>query len=176
MTKSMCIAVQLSKFFSHYSQLHNERLLEKSQNPREIQTCSLPIARHKCWQLCHRDVIEQSWTVEYIRMRLNKQRRAIFKIIDVFVMCCEAPLRLCVQNFFHQFGCFLMFSWKKRFSRPQVATSDIFILWISKSHPDPFWDSAFLALSEAPTLEVPVCFNKQKWSPVLEKVESFEWK
>ena len=48
MTKSMCIAVQLSKFFFHYSQLHNERLLEKSQNPREIRTCSLPIARHKC--------------------------------------------------------------------------------------------------------------------------------
>ena len=71
MTKSMCIAVQLSKFFFHYSQLHNERLLEKSQNPREIRTCSLPIARHKCWPLCHRDVIEQSWTVEYIRMRLK---------------------------------------------------------------------------------------------------------
>ena len=48
MTKSMCIAVQLSKFFFHYSQLHNERLLEKSQNPREIRTCSLPIARNKC--------------------------------------------------------------------------------------------------------------------------------
>ena len=67
MTKSMCIAVQLSKFFFHYSQLHNERLLEKSQNPREIRTCSLPIARNKCWPLCHRDLIEQSWTVEYIR-------------------------------------------------------------------------------------------------------------
>ena len=49
MKKSMCIAVQLNKFFFHYSQLHNERLLEKSQNPREIRTCSLPIARHKCW-------------------------------------------------------------------------------------------------------------------------------
>ena len=48
MTKSMCIAVQLRKFFFHYRQLHNERLLEKSQNPREIRTCSLPIARHKC--------------------------------------------------------------------------------------------------------------------------------
>ena len=60
MTKSMCIAVQLSTFFFHYSQLHNERLLDKSQNPREIRTCSLPIARHKCWPLCHRDVIEQS--------------------------------------------------------------------------------------------------------------------
>ena len=107
--------------FFHNSQLDNERLLEKSQNPREIRTCSLPIARHKRWPLCHRDVIEQSWTVEYIRMRLNMydlyiynvelsliyiynveltliyiQRRAIFKIIDVFVMCCEAPLRLCV--------------------------------------------------------------------------------
>ena len=34
--------------FFHYRQLHNERLLEKSQNPREIRTCSLPIARHKC--------------------------------------------------------------------------------------------------------------------------------
>ena len=33
MTKSMCIAVQLRKFFFHNSQLHNERLLEKSQNP-----------------------------------------------------------------------------------------------------------------------------------------------
>ena len=32
----------------HYSQLHNERLFEKSQNPREIRTCCLPIARHKC--------------------------------------------------------------------------------------------------------------------------------
>ena len=71
MTESMCIAVQLSKFFFHYSQLHNERFLEKRQNPREIRTCSLPIARHKCWPLCHRDVIEQSWTVEYIRMRLK---------------------------------------------------------------------------------------------------------
>ena len=49
MTKSMCIAVQLSKFFFHNSQLHNERLLDKSQNPREIRTCSLPIARHTCW-------------------------------------------------------------------------------------------------------------------------------
>ena len=58
MTKSLCIAVQLSKFFFHYSQLHDERLLEKPQNPREIRTCSLPIARHKCWPLCHRDVIE----------------------------------------------------------------------------------------------------------------------
>ena len=58
MTKSMCIAVQLSKFFFHYSQLHNERLLDKSQNPSEIRTCSLPIARHKSWPLCHRDVIE----------------------------------------------------------------------------------------------------------------------
>ena len=48
MTKSMCIAVQLRKFFFHNSQLHNKRLLEKSQNPREIRTCSLPIARHKC--------------------------------------------------------------------------------------------------------------------------------
>ena len=47
-TKSMCIAVLLRKFFFHYSQLHIERLLEKSQNPREIRTCSLPIARHKC--------------------------------------------------------------------------------------------------------------------------------
>ena len=36
MTKSMCIAVQLRKFFFHNSQLHNKRLLEKSQNPREI--------------------------------------------------------------------------------------------------------------------------------------------
>ena len=36
------------KVFFHNSQLHNERLLEKSQNPREIRTCSLPIARHKC--------------------------------------------------------------------------------------------------------------------------------
>ena len=71
MTKSMCIAVQLNKFFFHNSQLHNERLLDKSQNPREIRTCSLPIARHKRWPLCHRDVIEQSWTVEYIRMRLK---------------------------------------------------------------------------------------------------------
>ena len=33
--------------FFHNSQLDNERLLEKSQNPREIRTCSLPIARHK---------------------------------------------------------------------------------------------------------------------------------
>ena len=48
MTKSMCIAVQLRKFFFHNSQLHNKRLLEKSQNPREIRTCSLPIARRKC--------------------------------------------------------------------------------------------------------------------------------
>ena len=48
MTKSMCIAVQLSKFFFHNSQLHKERLLDKSQNPREIRTCSLPIARHMC--------------------------------------------------------------------------------------------------------------------------------
>ena len=32
MTKSMCIAVQLRKFFRN-SQLHNERLLDKSQNP-----------------------------------------------------------------------------------------------------------------------------------------------
>ena len=48
MTKSMCIAVQLRKFFFHSSQLHNKPLLEKSQNPREIRTCSLPIARHKC--------------------------------------------------------------------------------------------------------------------------------
>ena len=48
MTKSMCIAVQLRKFFFHNSQLHNKPLLEKSQNPREIRTCSLPIARHKC--------------------------------------------------------------------------------------------------------------------------------
>ena len=58
MTKSMCIAVQLRKFFFHNSQLHNKRLLEKSQNPREIRTCSLPIARHKCYPLCHKDVIE----------------------------------------------------------------------------------------------------------------------
>ena len=92
--------------FFHNSQLDKERLLEKSQNPREIRTCSLPIARHKRWPLCHRDVIEQSWTVENIRMRLNIydlyiyiQRRAIFKIIDVFVMCCEAPLRLCVKRY-----------------------------------------------------------------------------
>ena len=35
-------------FFFHSSQLHNKRLLEKSQNPREIRTCSLPIALHKC--------------------------------------------------------------------------------------------------------------------------------
>ena len=48
MTKSMCIAVQLSKVFFHNSQLQNERLLDKSQNPREIRTCSLPIARHTC--------------------------------------------------------------------------------------------------------------------------------
>ena len=33
--------------FFHNSQLDNERLLENSQNPREIRTCSLPIARHK---------------------------------------------------------------------------------------------------------------------------------
>ena len=33
MTKSMCIVVQLRKFFFHNSQLHNERLLDKSQNP-----------------------------------------------------------------------------------------------------------------------------------------------
>ena len=33
--------------FFHNSQFDNERLLEKSQNPREIRTCSLPIARHK---------------------------------------------------------------------------------------------------------------------------------
>ena len=32
-TKSMCIAVQLRKFFFHNSQLHNERLLDESQNP-----------------------------------------------------------------------------------------------------------------------------------------------
>ena len=32
--------------FFHNSQLDNERLLEKRQNPREIRTCSLPIARH----------------------------------------------------------------------------------------------------------------------------------
>ena len=35
--------------FFHNSQLDKERLLEKSQNPREIRTCSLPIARHKCY-------------------------------------------------------------------------------------------------------------------------------
>ena len=33
MTKSMCIAVQLRKFFFHNSQLHNERHSDKSQNP-----------------------------------------------------------------------------------------------------------------------------------------------
>ena len=35
--KSMCIAVQLSKFFFHYSQFHNERLLEKSQTPERFE-------------------------------------------------------------------------------------------------------------------------------------------
>ena len=34
-------------FFFHSSQLHKP-LLEKSQNPREIRTCSLPVAQHKC--------------------------------------------------------------------------------------------------------------------------------
>ena len=33
--------------FFHNSQLDNERFLENSQNPREIRTCSFPIARHK---------------------------------------------------------------------------------------------------------------------------------
>ena len=70
--------------FFHNSQLDNERLLEKSQNPTEIRTCSLPIARHKRWPLCHRDVIEKSWTVEYIRMWLN--------MYDLYIYNVELPL------------------------------------------------------------------------------------